>query len=436
MAETLSPPYLDQCGTPSIRSGSDRNSPHIAIIGAGLAGLAVAIVLARSGFRVSLFERFEQAQAVGAGLLLQPSGLAVLRHLGLLPQVEALGQRIDGLVGDSLKGTQQSWLRIMDLHYAELKQAPPGLNFGLGIHRANLYRVLLEAAEQAGARIHCGIEISQIGQHGTRHLLLDRAGRDYGCCDAVIIANGSHGQLRKQLNLPQRCALYPWGAMWTTLPDTLARPLLQQRYIKAHTMVGVLPSGPHPLHGEPCLSFFWSLPASAVGQWQQPANFRVWKTSFNRLWPELAPLLEPLSNASHFSWASYADVFMPSWHQGSILCVGDAAHGMSPQLGQGTNLALLDAWVLGDCMQQTDRLHEAFARYSVIRRRHLRFYQQASRWLTPLFQSHSRIAATMRDLSLPPLHRLNYTQQEMLRTIAGLKTGWVGDADVALPEGG
>jgi len=71
----------------------------IAVVGAGPAGLAVATLLARAGHRVVVHERFDQAAPVGAGFMLQPTGLAVLDTMGLTAEVEALAQPIDRLFG-------------------------------------------------------------------------------------------------------------------------------------------------------------------------------------------------------------------------------------------------------------------------------------------------------------------------------------------------
>jgi len=72
---------------------------NVAVIGAGIGGMAASIFLARAGHRVTLFERFPEPKPVGAGLLLQPTGLAVLERLGLLDTVLASGARVDRLFG-------------------------------------------------------------------------------------------------------------------------------------------------------------------------------------------------------------------------------------------------------------------------------------------------------------------------------------------------
>jgi len=76
---------------------------QFAIVGCGVAGLASAIFLSRLGHRVTLFEKFERPQAVGAGILLQPFGQIVLRQLGLLDAMKKRTSRIDGLVGHNKK---------------------------------------------------------------------------------------------------------------------------------------------------------------------------------------------------------------------------------------------------------------------------------------------------------------------------------------------
>jgi 2-polyprenyl-6-methoxyphenol hydroxylase-like FAD-dependent oxidoreductase len=114
---------------------------------------------------------------------------------------------------------------------------------------------------------------------------------------------------------------------------------------------------------------------------------------------------------------------MRRFHEGRVVTIGDAAHATSPQLGQGTNLALLDAAVLARAVEDEPELERALSRFSRERRAHVRFYGLASRWLTPFFQSGHRWLAPIRDAWFPVLSRFPPLEREMLATLAGVKRG-------------
>src|SRR5262245_65006019 len=124
---------------------------RIGIAGAGTAGLAAAAFLARDGHRVALFERFEEPKPVGAGLLLQPTGLACLARLGLDGAVLAYGQAIHSIYGETSDGRP-----ILDIGYHELGAHV----FGLGIHRGALFSVLHAVVLRLGIGLTTATEIA------------------------------------------------------------------------------------------------------------------------------------------------------------------------------------------------------------------------------------------------------------------------------------
>jgi len=115
---------------------------------------------------------------------------------------------------------------------------------------------------------------------------------------------------------------------------------------------------------------------------------------------------------------------MRRWHDGRVLAIGDCAHGMSPQLGQGANMALIDAHELAAEAVDGD-WPRVFERYTRRRRAHLRFYGQASKGLTPMFQSHAVVAPWLRDRFFGAGGKLPYIHQQSIATLAGVKTGWL-----------
>jgi 2-polyprenyl-6-methoxyphenol hydroxylase-like FAD-dependent oxidoreductase len=395
----------------------------IAVIGAGTAGLATAALLAEQHHGVTLFERAEALAPVGAGLLLQPTGLSVLKAMGLYHRMMAYGARVDALVGDNHRG-----LRIMHTAYQTLHRDL----HGLGVHRASLCAVLDEHLHTFPHQRVMGCEVSAVESRDdhARVSVTQNGETTSRTFDAVLIANGSHSQLRPAA-WTRYDKLYPWGAMWTMLPmhDPFQVPLLQQRYRHAHEMVGILPTGCRPDQpAQPLLSFFWSLPVSEMASWRAPTfDFPRWQQQVFSLWPALEDGLASLQSTKQMLPAIYRDVIMDRWGEGRLGVIGDAAHAMSPQLGQGANMALLDAHGLGRAVAASQTWEQVWQHYHRHRGPQIRFYQRMSRWLTPSFQSHSRVVAAGRDVVLPLLHGLPWFRSQVVKTVAGLKSGLFSD---------
>ena len=129
-----------------------------------------------------------------------------------------------------------------------------------------------------------------------------------------------------------------------------------------------------------------------------------------------------------------SDTFMPRlYHGSSTVFLGDCAHATSPQLGQGANLALVDAWQLAESMAACeDDPCRAVLHFDDARRWRLRFYQLNSRMLTPVFQSSSRVVGTLRDALLGPMCLFPPTRRMMLTTLVGAQRN--GIPYMTIPE--
>ena len=388
-------------------------SLDIAIVGAGVGGLAAAILLARAGHRVVVYERFVAARPLGSGLMLQPPGLAALGRLGLRAAIEALGARIERLHGLNAKGGV-----VFDLAYADLA---PGA-FGVGVHRAALHGALWDAFRASGAALETGWSVADVeaGADSRAHCLADGGRRSPGF-SLVVDASGARSALGRRATAAQPRD-FAYGAVWTSVPDTQIAPAtLAQRYEAARVMIGHLPVGRVAAGAPPLAALFWSLKPADHPAWR--AGFEPWRGEVARRWPALGPALATLAGPDDFALASYVHFTAPRPFRGPLALIGDAAHATSPQLGQGANHALLDALALADALGAAPDVPTALAAYARLRRRHVRFYQRASAAMTPFFQSDSLALAALRDFGFDRLKAVPWLHGQMLRTLAGLKTG-------------
>lgn len=392
----------------------------VAIIGAGTAGLATAIVLARQGHDITIFEQVAQMENVGAGLLLQPSGMAVFQHLGALEHALDLGAPIDALKG---------WSKDSLLLHSRYSEVSPSLT-GLGMHRAALCDVLMQQLKLYHVTWSMATEVTAVIDHQD-HMQVDvlshqiKKSFNY---DVVLVANGARSHLRPKtwtrLDKP-----YPWGAVWAIVPETthLDYRILHQFYHGSSRMMGLLPTGSTPqAQGQRLTSIFWSLPAHQIDAWiKSPSEkFSMWQDEVQQFWPAAGEWLkDSIHSPSQFMPARYRDVVMSRFGQNRLGILGDAAHAMSPQLGQGANMALLDAWAIGQAFSASKNYADIWEHYHRVRLPSIRFYQSISRLLTPFYQSHSRSYGVLRDVGFTWMYRVPWLRKQMAATISGVKTG-------------
>lgn len=382
-----------------------RKSLEIAVVGCGVAGQAAAVFLAELGHRVTLFERFVEPRPLGAGLLLQPTGLAVLRALGLADEAIARGARVAGLEAKTQGGRS-----ILDLSYADLHPDA----FGVGIRRPDLFDLLHGRLKQSRVQVVTGREIAAID----RLQLVEDNDHRHGPFELIVVADGANSRLRGHL-LPQaKAPLYRWGCLWTTVPDVsqLGNGRLQQRVRGTTRMMGLLPVAPG------LLTMYWSLPVQTLAA-GRAIDLDAFRREATALWPAAAAIVEQAAQ-SELMRATYRHVALPRWNTGPVLFIGDAAHGTSPQLGQGANLGLMDAWALARSVDENTNLLAALIAYERRRAGATYYYQLASHLLTPLFQSRLAPLGWLRDAVMGTMCRVPGVRSMMATTLAGTRRGW------------
>ena len=368
----------------------------IAIAGAGIGGLALGALLGRDGHRVRIFDQFETPQPIGSGLMLQQTGLAVLEQLGLRAEIDALGTRIERLWGL----TTPSLRPVLDVRYANWREDV----YGLGVQRGLVFEALYKAAQAAGVELVLGTPVADMSPDAPE-LVLPSGDRIAGL-DLAVYAHGA----RSSLTPSDRGVDLPYGALWATLRWPEDGPFdvtaLEQRYFKASQMTGVMPSGRLAPDAPQTLTYFWSIRGDREVDWRRSA-LDEWKAGAIALWPETEQLMQHFRSHDDLTFARYRHHTSGHPIAGrGFARIGDAWHAASPQLGQGANMALLDAWALAQAIKQSPDMSEALRAYLHLRRGHVRLYQIMTWLFTPVYQGDSRILPWLRDWLAAPLSKL------------------------------
>ena len=379
----------------------------IGIAGAGIGGLAAAAFLAREGHRVTVFDQFEIAGPVGSGLILQETGLTILHELGLRTEAEALGAPIRRLYGLS----NPSGRTVLDVRYESLR---PAL-MGVSIQRPALFNLVHGAALAAGARLVPSTRITAANPNDAT--LVDSGGGVHGPFDLVVDALGVRSVLASS---PRRDL--PYGALWATLPlpksGAFHEDALEQRYEAASRMAGVMPSGILAAGQPKTVTYFWSIRGDRHEAWRA-APLTHWRDAALALWPETEPLLAPLKTHTDLTFARYSHRTHWPAVSGRMVHLGDSWHAASPQLGQGANMALLDACALARAIGRKQDVRDALADYARMRAGHVRLFQLMSFLFTPVYQSDSRVLPWLRDWLAAPVSRIWPGPQVLAAMVSG-----------------
>lgn len=326
---------------------------NIAIIGAGIGGLAAALALRLRGADVQVVEQADALSEVGAGLQISPNGFAVVKALGVAPQLRALGVRAKAVDLCDYKNSRL-------VCRLDLARDTPELEYRF-MHRADLVDLLYLACLDEGVEFTFSQTVTAIGEPDKPHIVTD-TGMSMNP-DFVIGADGIKSLMRGALGnsaLPQFSGQVAWRAI---VPNSCAHP--------DHATVHMAPRRhmvSYPLRDRSAINLVLVQERSQWAEegWSQrddPINLRNAFGDFGGMAAKLISGIE----CTHL-WGLFVHPVASNWGQGRMALVGDAAHPMLPFLAQGANMALEDAWVLANCLDAQGPLEERLAAYQLKRK--------------------------------------------------------------------
>lgn len=389
----------------------------IAVIGGGPVGSSVALLLAKQGEDVTVFEKQAVPAPVGAGIMLQITGLKVLEEVGVRDQIADNGRKITRFTGV----TKQE-RTVFDIDFSDTELGA----FGYGVHRSNLFESLQNQLNRKGVTLIPGKNIVSVDQKSNVKVSLkDIKGEVFEGFDFVIVANGSSSIIRNEISSLRTSKKQTVSALWVTVPfeeKTEMQNQMYQVYDGTKGMLGVMPIGTggyNAQHSE--MNFFYGIVNEFLNDWSLD-NFESWKLKMKTLCPKYSFIIDRIDSFDSIVHAPYFDVELRSVYSGKVLFMGDAAHATGPHLSSGTNLGLLDAVMFSELFTTMSKdLSSLFRTYEKKRKQQISYYLLISRIITPMFQSDKNIYAFLRDNMLSLFYKLPITKGILLDTILGYR---------------
>jgi salicylate hydroxylase/6-hydroxynicotinate 3-monooxygenase len=343
----------------------------VAIIGAGMGGLAAAANLLRLGLDVRIYEQSRHFQRVGAGIQQGPNAVKVLRGMGLEERVrdvafkpemtryreagtgDLMWERPQADVYEAKYGAPQLLLHRADLHAALASIVPDSV-----IHRS---KKLVDFAQNDG-----GVDMTFAD--GTQE-----------SADVMIAADGVHSFVRERMLGPEKPRFTGRVAYRTTFPTNLIKGAEVEGSTKwmakdRHIVIYYV----NPKRDEVYFVTSTPEPDFGVESWSREGDLDELRAEYRDFHPTVRAVLDACP-AVH-KWALVERDPLPFWTQGRVALLGDACHPMTPYMAQGAGTSIEDAAVLARCLADTpaSRLPEALKRYEKNRKPRTSWIQSSS----------------------------------------------------------
>ena len=333
---------------------------RVAIIGAGMGGLACAAALLRQGAKVTIYEQASTFKRIGAGIQMTPNAVKALRGLGLEEALRDVA--FEAAVGHNREAASGDVTNIIELGGRIVERCGAPL---LTLHRGDLHSVLLSGVPDGVIRMnHRLASFEQAG--GAVQLRFDN-GHEVEA-DVVIAADGVHSVVREQMFGPEAPRFTGRVAYRATFPAALIGDLKIDDRCKwwgadRHIVIYYTTRQRSEIY------FVTSTPEPDFNleSWSTKGDLGELRAAYAGFHPTVRAVLEACPEVH--KWALVVREPLPHWHEGHVALLGDACHPMTPYMAQGAASAIEDAVILSRCLEgiAPDAIESALARYHATR---------------------------------------------------------------------
>jgi salicylate hydroxylase len=331
---------------------------RIAIVGGGLAGLAAAQALKTFGMKPEVFEAAPALGEIGAAVNVSPQAAKALQAIGVGDRIAAIGNTSPGIYTRNMQTGE--FLEFNDRHKAAARYGAPYYTF----HRADLMDALASGLDRSA--IHLGHRLTTIEERSDRSVLAFANGVQVEA-EIVIGADGVRSVIRQALygdDNPTYTGQMVWRALLNggEVPEEVLEPTghiqwvgpgchLLAYYIRGQKLVNIVTQEDTDKWVEE--------------GWSTRGDPNEMRSSFPHPEPRLEKLLSLVTACS--KWGLFTRPLTQNWGRGRIQLIGDAAHAMLPNAGQGACQAFEDAYILARWLKSGGDPVEAFSNFRRIR---------------------------------------------------------------------